>query len=270
MKGMKKRSRAPKNPFRKVTPRVETLVVHFKEKLPNWGATRVKNLLEYFEIYLSEPTIRTVWKKHGYKPQKRRKPHGFSENIKGGKKNAYWQVDLLYFDIDEGPLASVVLAIDTFSRYITCARVLERATAKNVVKALKLAFIKEGRPRTVVTDNGTQFCATFKNRTHAFVSFLASKKTFHLRIPFRQPRKNGIVERAVQNVKREALRPFKCEDHESVQKRVSRWRDWYNFRRRHLGIGNKRPAELFQPYVWKAGYYFIQEVLPAEVAGFTM
>lgn len=270
MKGMEKRSRAPENPFRKVTPRVETLVIHFKKKLPGWGATRVRSLLEYFKVYLSEPTIRKVWKKHGYEPRKRRKPHGYSENIKGGKKNAYWQVDLLYFDIDEGPLASVVLAIDTYSRYITCARVMERATAKNVVKALQLAFIREGRPRAIVTDNGVQFCGSLEGKGHAFEEFLASKRTVHLRIPFRQPRKNGIVERAVQNVKREALRPFKCGDHGSVQKRLSRWRHWYNFRRRHMGIGNKRPAELFEPYHGRAGYYFIQEVLPEEVADFTM
>ena len=179
-------------------------------------------------------------------------------------------MDLLYFDIDEGPLTSVLLAIDTYSRYITCIRVLERATAKNTVNALDKAFRTEGKPRVVITDNGMQFCAGLENQTHAFVTFLTSKKTHHLRIPFRQPRKNGIVERAVQNVKREAIRPFKNGDAVSVQQRLFHWRNWYNFQRKHAGIENKRPAELFRPNKQRTGLEYVKDVLLEEFVGCTM
>lgn len=270
MEGLKTRSRAPKNPFRKVTPRVEALIVDLKKNMPGWGATRMRNVLECLGIVISETTIRKYWKKHGLVIKKRKKPRGFSENIKGGKKNSYWQVDLLFFDIDEGPLASVVLAVDAHSRYITCVRVLEEPTAKNVVKALERAFIREGRPRAVITDNGAQFCNTFVGKVHAFEGLLAAYKTRHLRIPVRQPRKNGIVERAVQNCKREALRPFKNGDHASVQQRLFSWRNWYNFRRRHKGIGNKRPAELFRPYRQREGLQFLDYILKREDGIYTM
>ncbi|MHA2330881.1 MAG: integrase core domain-containing protein [Candidatus Hodarchaeales archaeon] len=46
----------------------------------------------------------------------------------------------------------------------------------------------------------------------------------------------------------EALQPFKSKTIVDVQKRLYRWRNWYNFHRRHMGIGNRRPAELFHPY----------------------
>lgn len=70
--GLLPRSRAPKNPFRKVTPRVEHLIVYFKKKLVNWGATRIKNVLSSFQIELCETTIREVWKKRGIVTNKRK------------------------------------------------------------------------------------------------------------------------------------------------------------------------------------------------------
>ena len=73
IEGLLPRSRAPKNPVRKVTARVEQLVVYFKTKLVDWGATRIKNVLFSFRIELSESTIRGVWKKHGIIPKKRKK-----------------------------------------------------------------------------------------------------------------------------------------------------------------------------------------------------
>ncbi|MHA2294653.1 MAG: hypothetical protein ACXAEU_19750 [Candidatus Hodarchaeales archaeon] len=49
-----------------------------------------------------------------------------------------------------------------------------------------------------------------QQQKHAFKEFLASKNTCHIRIPSGKPQKNGIVERAVQNVKVEACDPSKA------------------------------------------------------------
>ena len=80
----------------------------------------MKSLLASHRIDLSEPTIRKIWKKHGFLPKRRKKRQHFSENIKGGRKNVYWQVDLLSFKLDDGTKFSTLLAIDTYSRFITC------------------------------------------------------------------------------------------------------------------------------------------------------
>ncbi|MFW9992326.1 MAG: DDE-type integrase/transposase/recombinase [Candidatus Odinarchaeota archaeon] len=184
----------------------------------------------------------------------------------GGKT----QVDLLHFNNENRQLFTVILAIDTFSRYITCAKVLEDRTPEEVIKALEIAFSSEGRPRTVVTDNGSQFYTNFDTHTHPFGVFLAFYKTNPLRISPRQPRKNGIVERAVQNCKREAIRPFKNEGSITIQQRLFRWRNWYNFRRKHAGIENKRPAELFKPYYKRIALGFLKDVISEDFVGCTM
>ncbi|MFW9997791.1 MAG: DDE-type integrase/transposase/recombinase [Candidatus Odinarchaeota archaeon] len=159
----------------------------------------------------------------------RKKRESFSENIKGGRKNVYWQVDLLVSKLEDGTRFNVLLAIDAFSRYITCLKAMKEATVENVVTALERAFVKEGKPLVIVTDNGAQFCARHDGQVHAFEKFLATSGTCHLRIPRGRPQKNGIAERAVQNVKNEALRPFNDQFLSSVQQRLFRWRNWYNF-----------------------------------------
>ncbi len=155
----------------------------------------------------------------------------------------------------------MLLSIDTHSRYITCLKAFKSATALKVIDALEKAFSKEGRPAAIVTDNGSQFCARVDEQRHVFEEFLFSKNTCHLRIPPGRPQKNGIVERAVQNVKVEALRPFKGKTIADIQKRLYRWRNWYNFHRRHTGINKKCPVELFQPYHLRYGRSFLTDLL---------
>ena len=58
IQGLIPRSKAPKNPYRKVTILIEEFTVYFKHKLKHWGATRMKNLLACYRIDLSEPTIK--------------------------------------------------------------------------------------------------------------------------------------------------------------------------------------------------------------------
>ena len=164
----------------------------------------------------------------------------------------------------------MLLAVDTHSRYITCLKAFPNATTTEVIDALENAFTKEGRPAAIVTDNGSQFCPRGDDQKHAFAEFLTSKNTYHLRIPPGRPQKNGIVERAVQNVKVEALRPFKNLILADVQKRLYRWRNWYNFHRKHLGIGNKRPVDLFQPYHRRYGRQFLTDLFEKDFVLSTM
>ncbi|MFX0051432.1 MAG: integrase core domain-containing protein [Candidatus Hermodarchaeota archaeon] len=90
-----------------------------------------------------------------------------------------------------------------------------------------------------------------------------------MRIPLGRPQKNGIVERAVQNVKVEALRLFKNTTLEDVQKRLFRMRNWHNFHRKHMGIENRRPTELFHLYHARYDRQFLTDLLEKDFAGST-
>jgi transposase InsO family protein len=55
----------------------------------------------------------------------------------------------------------VVTGVDDHSRFVVCAKVLARATARPVVGALLEALRRHGVPEQLPTDNGNVFTARF-------------------------------------------------------------------------------------------------------------
>jgi len=55
----------------------------------------------------------------------------------------------------------VVTGVDDHSRFVVCAKVVARATARPVVGALLEALRRHGVPEQVLTDNGKVFTARF-------------------------------------------------------------------------------------------------------------
>ncbi|MFW9991283.1 MAG: hypothetical protein ACFFD4_04410 [Candidatus Odinarchaeota archaeon] len=80
-------------------------------------------------------------------------------------------------------------------------------------------------------------------------------------IPRGKLQKNEIVERAIQNVKVDALRPFRNPTLEQARQGLFRHRNFYSFRRRHADTGNKRPTEPFKPHHHRYGKQFLRDVL---------
>ena len=55
----------------------------------------------------------------------------------------------------------MVTGVDDHSRFVVCAKVVARATARPVVGALLEALRRHGVPEQVLTDNGKVFTARF-------------------------------------------------------------------------------------------------------------
>ena len=61
----------------------------------------------------------------------------------------------------DGRECEVVTGVDDHSRFVVCAKVVARATARPVVGALLEALRRHGVPEQVLTDNGKVFTARF-------------------------------------------------------------------------------------------------------------
>src|SRR5205823_13337044 len=55
----------------------------------------------------------------------------------------------------------VVTGIDDYSRFVVCAKLVLRATARPVCQALREALERHGVPEQILTDNGKVFTARF-------------------------------------------------------------------------------------------------------------
>lgn len=75
-----------------------------------------------------------------------------------------------------GPLngAMILVAVDSHSKWIEAVP-MQHATAESTITALREMFNRFGIPRTIVTDNGTQFTS------ETFAKFLSGNNVMHLR-----------------------------------------------------------------------------------------
>lgn len=113
---------------------------------------------------------------------------------------------------------------------------MKSATSETTVDALRVIFTRFGLPRTVVTNNGTQFTSDF------FRDFMDRNQIQHLTTsPYHHPQSNGLAERAVRTVK-EGLKKMR---QGKLQTRLSRF--LCSYCRTPLKEG-KSPAELLLGY----------------------
>src|SRR5690242_11213563 len=70
LRGLQDRSRAPHHPRQGITRRQRKLAVTLKQKLPSWGASRLKR---DFSLTLSTKALCRIWREAGLLTRKRRK-----------------------------------------------------------------------------------------------------------------------------------------------------------------------------------------------------
>lgn len=95
-----------------------------------------------------------------------------------------------------GPLAGkmILVVVDAHTKWIEAIPMMHANTA-GTIRCLRSLFCRFGVPRTIVSDNGTQFTS------QEFATFVARNNIVHLRTAPFHPQSNGAAERAVRTLK---------------------------------------------------------------------
>lgn len=92
------------------------------------------------------------------------------------------------FEIAPSDCRFAITLVDYFSKWPEVA-FAPRADAATIIQFLSVVFSREGNPKTLISDNGSQFLSA------EFTDFLKSRGIQHLRSSVYYPRANGEVER---------------------------------------------------------------------------
>lgn len=103
--------------------------------------------------------------------------------------NSLWHTD--FCDIDGKHL---IAYIDDASRFIVGFGFFSNATTENALTVLDSAIRSYGKPKQVMTDHGTQFCANEK-KTYQFTESLKDRGVQHIMAKVKRPQSNGKIER---------------------------------------------------------------------------
>jgi len=157
-------SRAPINTPHKTDSRIENHIIKLRKKYPNWGARKLKVLMERRfpkSNIPSETTVNAILKRNGLiNSRKRRykKQEKLYPQFDPAQPNHIWSADYKgKFKIGNKRYCYPLTVCDSNSRFILDIDCHYNPTYKAVKQAYTSIFRLHGMPKYIHTDNGTPF-----------------------------------------------------------------------------------------------------------------
>jgi transposase InsO family protein len=249
------RSSRPHRCPHQMAPELEARVLVLRDANPRWGPTRIVYELAR-EGVVAVPGRSSVYRalvRNGrIDPARRRRRRSDYKRWERGRPMELWQMDVVGgVHLGDGAEVKVVTGIDDNSRFVVCAKVVARATARPVCEALLGALRRHGVPEQVLTDNGKVFTGRFgaggSSAEVLFDRVCVENGIRHLLTAPRSPTTTGKVERLHKTMRAEfftdADRVFATIG--DLQAALDGWVYRYNTERPHQSLGMRPPAERF-------------------------
>jgi transposase InsO family protein len=231
----KDKSRCPNHIYYKVTNKVEEEILLLR-KTYGWSAKKIKHLLS---VNLSHFTINEVLRRN--KLLRTTKIRGQrSKYVRFERKhcNSLWHIDDSEFDKS----GKIIGIIDDKSRYLFSIEHVPTVTTKIVTELLMNLFKIYGKPKAIISDNGSPYGLTSKHSK--FDVWCRRHNIEHIRTKVKRPQTNGKVERIFGTTKEEFTNYSKGD--------LERFRMIYNHIRPHESLNYKCPADIYLDYNnWK-------------------
>jgi len=160
-------------------------------------------------------------------------------NLKIVRKNQVWQIDITYIPMLKGFMYLVAI-IDVYSRFLVNWSLSNSMEKEWVCACMIEAFKLEGRPEIVNTDQGSQFTS------EEFVTLILKEKQTRLSMDGKgRATDNAFIERFWRSIKYEKIYLNPSSDGLDLYIKVRDYIEYYNNERRHSGIADKRPSDLY-------------------------
>ena len=219
-------SKRPKTIHHKITQKDEEKIISIKKKT-GWGERKIEDF-----VNLGHTTINKILNKHNLtNPNPNRKKRIKYVRWQRKHPNSLWQMDTSDQKI-EGKYCFAV--IDDCSRYCIGLFALNTLSTDSIIQILDTLFKIHGKPREILTDNGSIF--GLKSKHSRFDRALNHRGIKHIRTAIHSPTTSGKIERFFQTLDKEFA--FCNKDAELFRMR-------YNHLRPHTSLERKTPAQVY-------------------------
>ena len=150
--------------------------------------------------------------------------------------NIRWSLDFVSDTLTDGRRLRILTVVDDFTRECVALVADTSLSGVRVCRELAAAIARRSKPRTIVSDNGTEFTSmavlTWSQEQHVNWHYIAPGK----------PTQNALIESFNGRLRDELLNEtlFTSLTHARVM--LAAWKDDYNTIRPHSGLGNLAPA----------------------------
>lgn len=251
--GLSDRSRAPARHPNVTAADLEDVIVELRRTHVRWGPRKLRAWLQERipnRQWPSASTFGEILQRHGLvlPASVRRRSPPFSQPLAhANAPNAVWCADFKgWFRTRNGARCDPLTITDAYSRYLLCARGVERTDADHVKPLMERAFREFGLPVAIRTDNGPPFASVGVGGLSRLSVWLVRLGVRHERIAPGKPQQNGRHERMHRTMKAETANPPATDLFEQ-QRVFDRFRNDFNNERPHEALGMKTPASLYKP-----------------------
>jgi len=222
---LKDKSSKPKNIKTKITKEDESKVIEIRNKT-GWGERKIENFID-----LSHTSINKILNKNNLTNQNPRRKKRL-KYIRWQRKhpNSLWQMDVSDQKVKNKYCLAV---IDDCSRFGVGIKDLNVVTTLIITKILDELILIHGKPREILTDNGSVF--GLRSKHSKFDRWCKKRGIKHIRTAIHSPTTTGKIERFFQTLDKELK--F-CKDLED-------FRMMYNHFRPHTSLEGKCPADIY-------------------------
>src|SRR5213596_3553750 len=246
------RSRAPKRIPHRTPPELEDEIVGLRKDLSDQGLDAGAQTIHYHLSlrHSATPSVSTSWRvlrRRGFvSPQPHKRPRSSWVRFEAQLPNECWQSDVTHWRLRGGTEVEIVNFLDDHSRLAVASRVLERASAPEVLEVFRDAGERWGLPAALLTDNGCIYTTWHRGGPNVMqTELLALGIDYRHSRPY-HPQTCGKVERFHQTMKAFLTRQPRARSVAGLQVQVDRFVAYYNEVRPHRARGRMTPRAAFE------------------------
>ena len=154
--------------------------------------------------------------------------------------NQRWSLDFVSDALTDGRRFRVLAVVDDFSRENLVLVADTSLSGQRVARKLDQSIAERGMPKTIVSDNGTEFTSM------AILKWVQDTGVDWHYIAPGKPQQNGFVERFNGKLRDECLDETLFGTLGDARATLDEWQEDYNWRRPHSALGNLTPMGLLQ------------------------
>jgi putative transposase len=251
--GLRERSRAPHVVPWAINDAQAQAILGVRREHPSWGPKKLRAKLDQRAPGQSWPapsTIGELLRREGLThPRKRRRCASPSASClrTAVAPNDVWGIDYKgWFISGDGARCLPLTLSDGYSRYLLCAKLVERTGYADCHRELERVFREYGLPRAIRSDNGSPFASVGAGGLSRLSVWWIKLGITPERIEPGKPAQNGRHERMHKTLKAECASP-PAANRTAQQRRLDEFRDEFNHQRPHEALGQTAPAAHYAP-----------------------
>jgi putative transposase len=217
-------------------------VIEIWRSRPGLGPAQIKGQLYREGVKISVSTVRNVLEENGYTPPKAKVKSERVHRYEAARPREFSHMDFKHFYINKQKVF-LLLIQDDYSRFISGYKLTHSENMDAVISVFEESIHLYGRMQTIMTDAGSSFYSW--NGVNKFQKLVSEEYGID-HIKASSPRSNGKIESVNKQIDKEVLNVENFSSLEDADTGISKWIEFYNFERVHMGLNpGEVPADRY-------------------------